>query len=341
MRLRFVHFACLLVLAFAGCTDDVIIPDKKDLPKGGERVAVLCEGNFMWANARLDLLQTDTGMSQLVSGVYEKANNKPIGDVLQSGLVAGNNLFLSINNSGKVLGLDPYTFKQKKMNAKLRSPRCLLMVGGDLWVSDLYANKISVLDTLDLHLKREILVPGWAEQMLRWGDEVAVACYSGKVLVYDYLSGVYKRSMDVDTGALYLAVDGKGTLWVVSSVGPKGGVAAFGASASAPKARWTTNAALGNIYPSADGNSMYVSSQNKILTFPITATTQADLSTLFNPSLNQLYGYYFNPQSQVFYLADAKDFVSNGEVMRYTLLNPAQKTKLSTGVNPSGFVILP
>jgi hypothetical protein len=86
---------------------------------------------------------------------------------------------------------------------------------------------------------------------------------------------------------------------------------------------------------------MYVSSQNKILTFPITATTQADLSTLFNPSLNQLYGYYFNLQNQVFYLADAKDFVSNGEVMRYPLLNPTQKTKHSTGVNPSGFVILP
>lgn len=32
-------------------------------------------------------------------------------------------------------------------------------------------------------------MPGWTEQMVRWGDEVAVACYSGKVLVYDYLSG--------------------------------------------------------------------------------------------------------------------------------------------------------
>jgi hypothetical protein len=343
MRLRFVNFACLLVLAFAGCADDIIDPDKdkKDLPKGGERVAVLCEGNFMWANARLDLIQTDTGMSQLVSNVYEKANNKPIGDVLQSGLVAGNNLFLSINNSGKVLGLDPYTFKQKKMNAKLKSPRCLMMVGGDLWVSDLYANRISVLDTQDLHLKREIVVPGWTEQMVRWGDEVAVACYSGKVLVYDYLSGVYKRSMDVDSGALYLAVDGKNQLWVVSSVGSKGGVAAFGASASAPLARWTTNAPLGNIYPSADGNSMYVSSQNKIFTFPITATSDADLTTLFNPAIKQLYGYFFNPLNQVFYLADAKDFVSNGDVIRYPLQQPSQKTTLATGVNPSGFVLLP
>lgn len=341
MKMNFVHWACLLVLAFQACTDDVIVPDKKDIPKSGERVAVLCEGNFMWANARLDLMQTDSGKTQMVGNVYEKANSKPIGDVLQSGLVVGDNLFLSINNSGKVLGLDPYTFTQKKMNAKLRSPRCLLMVAGDLWVSDLYANKISVLDTLDLHLKREIVVPGWTEQMVRWGDEVAVACYSGKVLVYDFLNGGYKRTMDVDTGALYLSVDGKNTLWVVSSVGIKGGVAAFDASASAPKARWTTHAALGNIYPSADGNSMYISSQNNILTFPITATSQTDLSILFNPSLNQLYGYYFNPKNQVFYLADAKDYVSNGEVIRYPLLDPTQKTKHSTGVNPSGFVVLP
>ena len=343
MKLRFNLIACLLLLAlaFQSCTDDNIVPDKKEIPNTGERVAVLCEGNFMWANARLDLMQTDSGMSQLLSNVYEKANNKPIGDVLQSGLVAGNNLFLSINNSGKVLGLDPYTFKQKKMNAKLRSPRCLLLVGGDLWVSDLYGNKISVLDTLDLHLKREIVVPGWTEQMVRWGDEVAVACYSGKVLVYDYLSGGYKRSMGVDSGALYLSVDGKNQLWVVSSVGSKGGVAAFGASDSAPKARWTTNAPIGNIYPSADGNSLYISSQNKIFTFPNTAKSGADLTILFDPAIKQLYGYNFNPKNQVFYLADAKDFVSNGEVIRYPLQFPNQKATLSTGVNPSGFVFLP
>jgi len=227
MKLRFNLIACLLLLAlsFQSCTDDNIVPDKKEIPNTGERVAVLCEGNFMWANARLDLMQTDSGKTQMVSSVYEKANNKPIGDVLQSGLVAGNNLFLSINNSGKVLGLDLKSFKQKKMNAKLKSPRCLMMVGGDLWVSDLYANRISVLDTVDLHLKREIVVPGWTEQMVRWGDEVAVACYSGKILVYDYLSGGYKRSLDVDSGSLYLAVDGMNQLWVGGSVGSKSGVA--------------------------------------------------------------------------------------------------------------------
>jgi len=343
MRLRSRYFWSfwVLMLVFQGCAEDPIVPNKKDIPSSGERVGVLCEGNFMWSNARLDLLQTDSGKTQLVTNVYEKANAKPIGDVLQSALVSGNNLFLSINNSGKVLGVDPFNFKQKKMNAKLKSPRCLMMVGGDLWVSDLYGNKISVLDTLDLHVKREIVVPGWTEQMVRWGDEVAVACYTGKVLVYDYLSGAYKRSLDVDSGALYLAVDGGSRLWVVSSVGSKGGVAAFTASASAPAARWTSNAPLGNIYPSTDGNSLYISSQNKIWSFPSSASSNTDMQPLFNPAVKQLYGFFFNPVNQVFYLADAKDYVSNGDVIRYPLLNPSQQSKLSTGVNPSGFVVLP
>ena len=53
MRLRFVHFECLLVLAFAGCTDDVIIPDKKDLPKVGSGLrfcvrAILCGRMRVW-----------------------------------------------------------------------------------------------------------------------------------------------------------------------------------------------------------------------------------------------------------------------------------------------------
>ena len=342
MRRRFYHILFFaLILGVQGCADKPIEPGNKEIPGGGERVAVLCEGNFMWSNARMDLLQTDSGKSQLVANVYEKANAKPLGDVLQSGLVAGNNLFLSINNSGKVLGVDPVTFKQRKMNAKLMSPRCLMMVGSDLWVSDLYAKKISVLDTLDLHLKRELMVPGWTEQMVRWGDEVAVACYTGKVLVYDFFTGGYKRSLNVDSGALYLAVDGSKRLWVVSSVGEKGGVAAFLASDSAPKARWTTPYPLGNIYASASGNDLYLSVQNNIWTFPATATTATEMKTLINPAVKQLYGFYFHPASRIFYIADAKDYVSNGEVIRWPLQNPDQKSRFSTGVNPSGFVVLP
>jgi len=100
-----------LVLVIQSCEDQVIGPPLV-APMGDERVAVLCEGNFMWGNAKLDIVTTDTTGTRIWNNAYESVNNKPIGDVLQSGLVAGDNLFLSVNNSGKVLGLDPKSLKQ-------------------------------------------------------------------------------------------------------------------------------------------------------------------------------------------------------------------------------------
>jgi hypothetical protein len=41
------------------------------------------------------------------------------------------------------------------------------------------------------------------------------------------------------------------------------------------------------------------------------------------------------------YFADAKDYVSNGTVLRVPLDDPSKKIVLNTGVNPSGFVRLP
>ncbi|MEN9318581.1 MAG: hypothetical protein RL712_1151 [Bacteroidota bacterium] len=86
----FVNWAiCLLfptLLLLQSCEDQVIGPPLV-APLGDERVAVLCEGNFMWGNAKLDVISTDTGGTWIWNNAFESVNSKPIGDVLQSGLV--------------------------------------------------------------------------------------------------------------------------------------------------------------------------------------------------------------------------------------------------------------
>ena len=215
-----------LVLVIQSCEDQVIGPPLV-APMGDERVAVLCEGNFMWGNAKLDIVTTDTTGTRIWNNAYESVNNKPIGDVLQSGLVAGDNLFLSVNNSGKVLGLDPKSLKQTKSNTTLKSPRNLLLVGDKLWVTDLYANKISVLDTANLKTVKEIAVPGWTESMVWWGGYVAVAAYKGEVLLVDPATQTVAQTLQVDSGALHLAVDAAMQLWVGCSYNGKASLTAF------------------------------------------------------------------------------------------------------------------
>lgn len=335
---------CLIpaVLVIHGCEDPVIGPPLV-APMGDERVAVLCEGNFMWGNAKLDIVTTDTTGTRIWNNAYESVNNKPIGDVLQSGLVAGDNLFLSVNNSGKVLGLDPKSLKQTKSNTTLKSPRNLLLVGDKLWVTDLYANKISVLDTANLKTVKEIAVPGWTESMVWWGGYVAVAAYKGEVLLVDPATQTVVQTLQVDSGALHLAVDAAMQLWVGCSYNGKASLTAFalGQVKVIQVARWDMKGDLGSIQTSRNGGTLFVSRSNKIWSFKADAQSEANMSVLLDPAFAQLYGYYYDAVANVLYCADAKDYVSNGVVLRYPLDNPSKKTVLSTGVNPSGFVRLP
>ena len=324
------------------CDDQVIGPPLV-APMGDERVAVLCEGNFMWGNAKLDVITTDTTGTRIWNNAYESVNNKPIGDVLQSALVAGDNLFLSVNNSGKVLGLNAQSLKQTKSNTTLKSPRNLMLVGDKLWVTDLYANKISVLDTANLKTVKEISVPGWTESMVWWGGYVAVAAYKGEVLLVDPATQTVAQTLQVDSGALHLAVDAAMQLWVGCSYNGKASLTAFamGQVKVIQVARWDMKGDVGSIQTSRNGGTLFVSRNNKIWSFKADAQSEANMSVLLDPTFKQLYGYYYDAKSNVLYCADAKDYVSNGAVLRYPLDDPSKKAILSTGVNPSGFVRLP
>lgn len=344
MSLRYWEFCLLLpgLLLLQSCEDQVVGPPLV-APLGDERVAVLCEGNFMWGNAKLDVISTDTGGTWIWNNAFESVNNKPIGDVLQSGLVAGNNLFLAVNNSGKVLALDPVSLKQTKANTSLKSPRHLLMVGPELWVTDLYAKKISVLDTATLKTVKEISVDGWTETMVRWGDHVAVAEYSGGVLLVNPTTHLVERTLKVDSGALHLKVDAAMQLWVGCFVNGKASLTAFaiGQIDIMEVAHWSMTGDLGSIQLSRNGATLFVSHNNKLYSFRSDAQSADNMLVFIDPKLTQLYGYYYDAGANVFYFADAKDYVSNGVVLRYPLDDPSKKSLHNTGVNPSYFVRLP
>ena len=329
-----------VLFAISSCEDQVIGPPLV-APIGNDRVAVLCEGNFMWGNAKLDIISTDSSGTKIWNNAYEAINNKPIGDVLQAGLLAGNNLFLSVNNSGKVIGLDPKTLQLKKSNVNLKSPRQLLLVNGNLWVSDLYANKITVLDTANLKTVKEISVHGWTETMVMWGGHVAVACYKGQVLLLDSMDMSIKKTLTVDTGALYLAVDASNQLWVGSSSKGKSAIAAFAMNSQVQVAYWTLFGDIGSLQVSRNKSTLFVSWKNRVYSFRSDAQSEINVSLLLDVGIKQLYGYLYDAKNNVFYLADAKDYVSSGEITRIPMDDPSKIKVMPCGVNPSGFVVLP
>ncbi len=304
----------------------------------GKRVAILCEGNFMWNNARLDIYQSDSNINW--ANAYEKVNRKPLGDVLQHGVLYANTLYLSINNSGKVLGINPKTLKQTKINANLKSPRCILPIGRHVWITDLYSNSISILDTASLSLAKQLSVDAYTEQLVKWNQFVAVASYNGKVLLFDTNSFLLKHTIYADSGAMFLAVHESNSLWVVSSAGGKSAIQQFSAS-DFSRTRYfkAEKGSFGKIELSLDGKDLFFLYQNALWRIPVNAESFAEASVFFRgPKL--IYGFNFNANDNCLYIADAKDYVSNGEVSVLNAKSGTLMHRFATGVNPSFFVPL-
>ena len=107
-----------------------------------KQVGVLCEGNYLWNNARFDVYSLDS--ERYYPNVFEAANKMPVGDVLHSGHFSGKYIWLCVNNTGKIMALDRKTMKVVKSRGGLKSPRHILPIGEYILVSDLMHNAVSV-----------------------------------------------------------------------------------------------------------------------------------------------------------------------------------------------------
>ena len=119
------------------CQDEVV-PTTLD-------VLIGCEGNFGWGNASLSSYNptTNNTTNQVFSGV----NGFSLGDVLQDLTEANGKLYITMNNSGKIVVIDTsdYTFLGEITG--LTSPRYFKALNDATgYVSDLYANSKKVID---------------------------------------------------------------------------------------------------------------------------------------------------------------------------------------------------
>jgi len=313
-------------------------PPNNTIPNSQHKVLVLCEGNFMWGNARLDAIDMDT--LQLQTDVYKKINDKPLGDVLQSGLYWNNSVYLVVNNSGKVVKLNAQTLKQTAVNANLGSPRYLLSVGDKLWLTDLYANRIAVLDTTNLQKVTEIPVDGWTETLVNWGGLIAVASYRKGAYLFNATGTTANPSLLVgDSTTRYLAVDASGRLWMAST-GTAGmsTLKRFDNPQNAyPTVTLIPQEPITKMVMSQSGEIIYFSMGNRVFQVSVNANSMQE-ATLVVDGFQQLYGMGLSRDGKYLLVADALDYVSNGKAKIINLQTKQVIKAFQTGVNPNGFL---
>ena len=329
----------LLLLCFAisilivGCK-------KKETPQPAPEPAtkglfILNEGTFTYANSSLSFYDFDK--NEVENNLFFRVNNAPIGDVGQSLTMVGNDLYIVVNNSKYIYKVDAQTIVYKAKIEGFTSPRYMLQVSSNkAYVSDLVSTGFWVLNLNDLS-KSFVETGNTTEAMVKVGNEVFMSNWSNyytssttsnnTIQVIDCENDTLVDEIEVAKEPNSMVVDKYNHIWVSCSGDylPPCEPAIICIDAATHQVIRRFDLAEGS-YPSyiaIDGTGENVFFMNggygslNIYKMSVDATELPE-----NPFITSdgklFYNMKVNPANGDIYVTDAKNYVQNGDLVRYS-----------------------
>jgi len=161
LLLRSLILTFLLAAFFSSCREDDDKPDDLVSTDSNSLVLIANQGNFGWGEGTLSIYDKET--KTVRNDVYSEVNKESLGNVFQSINRVGDNYYFVINNSEKIIVTDSSFVKTAEITG-LTSPRFFYLVGSNkAFVTDLYADAISVVDLNENTIVNEIDIGGSTE----------------------------------------------------------------------------------------------------------------------------------------------------------------------------------
>lgn len=343
MRFKSILLWLIIVLLFSCKTEE----DKKITPlsnESGVDVIILNEGNFGSGNASIDWYNSSN--NKLYDHVFKSNNqNRPIGDVVQSMQIIGDKGYIVVNNSQKIEVVNLSDFKSIGSIQGLTSPRYILPINeSKAYVSDLYANAISVINLKDRVVEKTIPTNGWTEQMVKIEDSAYVCDLTNNQLLVLNLQtdSIIKRTQLIrQPGSM--VKDKNNNLWVLCNGGFDEMIPRLYQINTSGDVIQVVNFDNINQYPS----NLLINEEKDHLfyfndgIFRMSITDQSLPSQPFIEKKGRLfYGMGFHPSSSELYVADAIDYQQRGKVYRFDLEGNEIAT-FQAGIIPTGFIFTP
>ena len=334
----------LIILIFLAVT--ACIKDKPNTTVGpavqlssSKKVYVINEGGFNNSNASVSLYDPETAV--VIEDFYKSQNNLNLGDIAQSITSFNSDLYIVVNNSGKIVVCDDQ-FKYKTTINTFSSPRYLLPVSNSkAYVSDLFSNTIGVLNLNTNTFTASIPCPGWTEKMVLIYNKVFVTNMKRNfVYVINAINDTKTDSIDVGPSAGNILLDKNDNVWVLS-----GGTSSLSINATLKKIDPVTNSvtatftfangeAPGSLCFNKTKDTLYFIN-NGIYRFPVSDNLLPQ--TPFIPANNRnFYGLGFNTDNYTLYAADALDYVQKSNIYIYDTKGN-QLSFFKAGIISNGF----
>lgn len=314
-----------------------------------EGVFISNEGNFNSGNASVSFYDLTT--QDLQEKIFEKNNNRPLGDVLQSITFEDELAYLVINNSSKIEVVQTSDFKAARTIENLTSPRYLQVIDPTTaYVSDLYQNAISIIDLNTNTEKGNINFGSWSEEMVKIGHEVFVTQpslfnqkVSNQLFVINTVSNEIIDSITVGYNPVSLVLDRNTHLWVLCN-GEMGDATKLGGLYKVNPA----NKVVETAFLFADNAVSFAprlaingtKDQLYFLKLDVYNLAITDTSLPTNPLIQangrDLYGLGVHPTSGNIFVGDSGNFVQRGTVTIHDKTGQ-ELTSFKAGVGVNGF----
>jgi YVTN family beta-propeller protein len=216
--------SCCILLA--ACVKDKPNTPVASIPAvTNDNIYIVCEGSF--GNGDASLYQFDNTTGQVSGDLYKAANSAALGDVFQSMVRIGERLFLSVNNSDKIVVLNDSDKKQVG-SISIPKPRYILPLSNTkAYVSTLYSNKVYIINPQTMQVTGDVTMPYQnAEGMVLYNGKAYIcnwdtACHN--VYAIDTSTNQIVSTILIKGGAPQEAVvDKNNNLWVLSGNVTKG-----------------------------------------------------------------------------------------------------------------------
>ena len=313
---------------------DTIIP--VDL-KG---VFVLNEGNYQFSNASLSFY--DPEADTVINNLFYKANNAPIGDVAQSLAMMDGMLYVVVNNSNYIYKLNACTIvcdttKPFKLG-DFYSPREMFIVAPNkAYVSDLIGTNLWIIDPQTMTHTGTVAMGNTTEKIVRVDNELYVSNWStyyldpnshdsyNTVQVVDLNNDVKVADIEVGKEPNTMAVDKNGHVWVLCE--GRSWDMDYGEAPTLweidPRLRravkqYEFDGTVAALKSNPAGNLLYLIYNNEVRRFDISTMTLSDTFCITSEAQGLFYNMAVDPTTGDLYVADAKNYVMNGTVYRYS-----------------------